>query len=86
VLLGGCPLRQLILAGEGNIDSVMAVIGMLVGAAFTHNFNLASSAKGPTLNGKIAVIIGFVIVFAIAYFNREKVSEVKVKGDVRIEG
>lgn len=86
VLLGGCPLRQLILAGEGNIDSVMAVIGMLVGAAFTHNFNLASSAKGPTPNGKIAVIIGFVIVFAIAYFNREKVSEVKVKGDVRIEG
>lgn len=86
VLLGGCPLRQLILAGEGNIDSVMAVLGMFVGAAFTHNFGLASSAKGPTLNGKVAVLIGFVVVLAIAFFNMEKVTSVKVKGDVKIEG
>lgn len=86
ILLGGCPLRQLILSGEGNIDSVMAVMGMTVGAAFAHNFKLASSAKGPTLNGKIAVIIGFVVVLAIAYFNIEKTRDVKLKGDVKIEG
>lgn len=86
VLLGGCPLRQLILAGEGNIDSVMAVLGMFVGAAFTHNLGLASSAKGPTLNGKVAVLIGFIVVFIIAYFNMEKVTSVKMKGDVKIEG
>ena len=69
VLLGGCPLRQLILAGEGNTDSVMAVIGLMVGAAFCHNFGLASSAEGPTANGKIAVIIGIVVVAAIAVIN-----------------
>lgn len=86
VLLGGCPLRQLILSGEGNIDSVMAVLGMFIGAAFAHNFQLASSAKGPTLNGKIAVVIGFIIVTAIAYFNREKAVDIKVKGDVKLEG
>lgn len=86
VLLGGCPLRQLILSGEGNIDSVMAVLGMFIGAAFAHNFQLASSAKGPTLNGKIAVVIGFIIVTAIAYFNREKTVDIKVKGDVKLEG
>lgn len=40
VLLGGCPLRQLILAGSGNADSAVTVFGMIVGAAFAHNFGL----------------------------------------------
>ena len=66
VLLGGCPLRQTILAGEGNSDSAMSVLGMLVGAAFSHNFGLASSANGPTTNGKVATIFGFVVITAIA--------------------
>lgn len=86
VLLGGCPLRQLILAGEGNIDSVMAVLGMFVGAAFAHNFGLASSANGPTSAGKIAVIIGLIVVAAIGYFNIEKDVKVTVKGDAKLEG
>ncbi|WP_138204346.1 YedE family putative selenium transporter [Haloimpatiens lingqiaonensis] len=84
VLLGGCPLRQLILSAEGNIDSVMAVLGMLVGAAFCHNFSLASSGKGPTLNGKVAVIIGFIVVLAVSYFNMEKSMNFKAKGDVNV--
>lgn len=57
VLLGGCPLRQLILSGEGNVDSSITIIGMVVGAAFCHNFKLASSADGATPNGKIAVFV-----------------------------
>jgi YedE family putative selenium metabolism protein len=69
VLLGGCPLRQLILSGEGNIDSVITVIGMTVGAAFCHNFGLASSGEGSTPNGHIAVIIGLIVVAAIAVIN-----------------
>ena len=73
VLLGGCPLRQLILAGSGNSDSAVAVLGMVVGAAFCHNFGLASSGDGPTLNGKIAVVIGIVAVSVIAAFNTKKV-------------
>ncbi|MBO0545392.1 YedE-related selenium metabolism membrane protein [Clostridium botulinum] len=72
VLLGGCPMRQLILSAEGNIDSVITVLGMLVGAAFCHNFSLAASPKGATANGKIAVIIGFILVCAISYINIEK--------------
>ena len=69
VLLGGCPLRQLVLAGEGNTDSAITVIGMMVGAAFCHNFGLASSANGPTANGKIAVLIGIAVVLVIACVN-----------------
>ena len=69
VMLGGCPLRQLILAGEGNTDSAVTVLGLLIGAAFAHNFGLASSAQGPTDNGKIAVIIGIIAVIVIGECN-----------------
>ncbi len=74
-LLGGCPLRQLILAGEGNTDSAITVVGLMVGAAFCHNFGLASSGAGPTPNGKIAVIIGIVVAAAIAAINTFRKSE-----------
>ena len=73
VLLGGCPLRQVILAGEGNSDAAITVTGFVVGAAICHNFGLAASAKGPTANGMIAVAAGFVILTLIGLFNREKV-------------
>ena len=69
VLLGGCPLRQLVLAGEGNTDSALTVIGLLLGAAFAHNFGLASSAAGPTDNGKIAVIVGIIVTIIIGECN-----------------
>ena len=69
VLLGGCPLRQLVLSGEGNTDSAIAVLGLAIGAAFAHNFGLASSAAGPTTNGKVAVLIGIVVVAVIAVAN-----------------
>ena len=75
ILLGGCPLRQLILAGEGNTDSAVTVLGLMAGAAFAHNFGLASSGEGPTANGKIAVIIGIVIVAVIAAVNSMRKEE-----------
>ncbi len=72
VLLGGCPMRQLILAGEGNTDSSVTILGLIAGAAFAHNFGLASSGAGPTTNGQISVIIGIVVVGIIAYLNTFK--------------
>lgn len=71
VLLGGCPMRQLILSGEGNVDSVITVIGLLVGAAISHNFGLASSPQGPTFNGQIAVIISFAFIIILSLVNSE---------------
>jgi YedE family putative selenium metabolism protein len=62
--LGGCPLRQVVGAGQGNSDAAMTVIGMLLGAAAAHNFALASSAAGPTAGGKSVVAVG--LVFAVA--------------------
>ena len=75
VLLGGCPLRQLILAGQGESDSAITVLGMMCGAAFCHNLKLASSADGPTGNGKIAVIVGFVVVLVVSLLFTKKAEE-----------
>ena len=83
VLLGGCPLRQLILAGEGNGDSAVTVFGMIVGAALAHNFGLAGNpdslneAKelvvgGISTNGKIAVCLGIVVMLAVSLWNMPK--------------
>ncbi|MEL3908868.1 MAG: YedE family putative selenium transporter [Treponemataceae bacterium] len=69
VLLGGCPLRQIILSAEGNSDSTMTVLGLTAGAAFAHNFGLASSPKGPTSAGMIAVVVGLVVAVVIASLN-----------------
>ncbi|MEG1027524.1 MAG: YedE-related selenium metabolism membrane protein, partial [Oscillospiraceae bacterium] len=80
VLLGGCPLRQLILAGSGNSDSAITVLGLLVGGAFCHNFKLASSGEGPTPNGKVAVVIGLIVALVIAVVNIQKNKKSEVKG------
>ena len=78
-LLGGCPLRQLILTGEGNTDSAITVTGLVVGAAFCHNFGLAGGADsvvdgvykvgGPGINGKVMVVVGLVVCTIIACVN-----------------
>jgi YedE family putative selenium metabolism protein len=86
VLLGGCPLRQLILAGSGNADSAVTVFGMIVGAAFAHNFGLAgnaaseSSAGGVSTNGRVAVVLGIVIVLVISIVNSMKKQEAQKNG------
>lgn len=73
VLLGGCPLRQLILAGEGNSDSAVTVFGFIAGTAVSHNFGLASSAKGIGAGPVLWVLIaGFVILAALSVFNTKR--------------
>ena len=74
-LLGGCPVRQTILAGEGDADAAITVLGITIGAAFAHNFGLAGSPKGVGPNGKIAVIIGLVYVLVLATSITKEASE-----------
>lgn len=73
VLLGGCPLRQLVAAAEGNTDCAVTIIGLMAGAAVSHNFGLAASPDGVPLAGQIAVILGLLVVFAIGMVNRPAV-------------
>jgi YedE family putative selenium metabolism protein len=70
-LAGGCPGRQFILSGEGDADAATFALGMIVGAGFAHNFNLASSAAGPSPFGPAAVIVGLVVCIAIGLAFRE---------------
>lgn len=70
----GCPGRQFIQASEGNMDSFIFIIGTLVGAAFSHNFNLASSTNGPTIYGMWAVIIGILFCILVGFTMKESKS------------
>lgn len=82
VLAGGCPLRQLILAGQGSSDSAVTVLGMFAGAAAAHNFGLAASgtaldaetqelvAGTVPMNGKVSVILCIIVCFVIAFMNK----------------
>ena len=84
VLAGGCPLRQLILAGQGSTDSAVTFLGLLVGAAFCHNFGLAGVAAaaatadkaavagGPGVNGQVVLIACIAVLFLIGFGPKSK--------------
>lgn len=71
-LAGGCPGRQLFLAGEGDGDAAVFVLGMIVGAGIAHNFGLASSAEGVGPYGIPAVIIGLLACLFIGFTMRKR--------------
>jgi YedE family putative selenium metabolism protein len=73
-LAGGCPGRQLFLAGEGDGDAAIFVLGMIVGAGFAHNFGLASSPKGVGPHGIAAVIIGLIVCLFIGFTMRKRIA------------
>lgn len=66
-LLGGCPLRTLVLAGEGDTDAGMTVLGLIAGAAIAHNFLLASSPAGVSAWGPLAVIAGLAVCLIVGF-------------------
>jgi uncharacterized protein len=85
VLAGGCPMRQLILTGEGQSDALLTVLGMIAGAAVMHNFGLAGSPAGVSSAGQSIVIMSLVLLFIIGAANimlRSKGKE-QVKSSVK---
>lgn len=64
--------RQLFLGGEGDGDAATFVLGMFAGAAFAHNFGLASSPQGVGPYGPAAVVIGLAFCLCIGWTMREK--------------
>lgn len=71
-LAGGCPGRQLFLAGEGDGDAAVFALGMIVGAAMAHNFGTASSGAGIGPYGIHATVIGFVMCLVIGFMYSRK--------------
>lgn len=92
VLAGGCPLRQLILAGQGSSDSAVTFLGLFTGAAICHNLGLVSQAAapatetsafhpgGPGTAGKIAVVLCIAALFAIGFLPSGKKGAEMEKG------
>ncbi|MEG2668093.1 MAG: YedE family putative selenium transporter [Lachnospiraceae bacterium] len=74
VLAGGCPLRQLVLAGQGSSDAGVTVLGLFAGAAVCHNFGLASSGEGTTPAGRIACILCILVLLVIAFVGNKRKS------------
>jgi hypothetical protein len=73
-LAGGCPGRQLFLAGEGDGDAAVFVMGMIVGAGVSHNFGLASSSVGVGPYGIPAVIVGLVFCLFVGFAMRKRIA------------
>ncbi|MBN1955265.1 MAG: YedE-related selenium metabolism membrane protein, partial [Anaerolineae bacterium] len=81
-LAGGCPGRQLFLAGEGDGDAAVFVLGMITGAGLAHNFALAGSPDtvvegvqkvgGISPFGMAAVVLGLVVCVLIGFTMRQK--------------
>jgi YedE family putative selenium metabolism protein len=81
-LAGGCPGRQLFLAGEGDGDAAVFVLGMITGGGLAHNFQLAAvpdkvvagveTVGGVGPYGMAAVVLGLVVCVAIGLTMRER--------------
>lgn len=71
-LAGGCPGRQLFMAGEGDSDAGLFALGMLVGAALAHNLGTASSGAGIGVYGAQATLIGFAVCLVIGFVHSRK--------------
>lgn len=74
VMLGGCPMRQMIMGSEGDADAAAAVAGMIVGAAFTHWAGYASSAAGLAPNAWLALGVMAAVLAAVAFAKRVRVA------------
>ncbi len=74
VLVGGCPFRQLIKAGEGDTDAGLVVVGMLLGAGLVQSMGIAATAAGVSLAGKVAVLAGLAMARGGSLLFRTRVS------------
>lgn len=69
VLAGGCPLRQLVLSGEGQGDALVTVLGLITGAALLHNFGLTAGPAGVPVAGRWAVMAALAVLVVIGWGN-----------------
>jgi len=72
VLVKGCPLRQLVIAGEGDTDGAVTVFGMLMGAALVQNWSLAGNSSGTPPAAQMATVAGLLVLLVIGLMNRRR--------------
>ena len=64
---GGCPGKHLVHLGEGDNDSAIFVLGMLLGAAAAHRLSLAASGSGIGEFTPYALVLGFIFCAYIGF-------------------
>lgn len=72
ILVRGCPMRQLVAAGQGDADAGATVMGMLVGAALVQNWGLGGDVAGTPPAAQIAVLAGLALLFGVGLLNRRR--------------
>ena len=72
VLAGGCPFRQIIKAGEGDLDAVTVALGMVIGAALVQTWDLGATTAGVPAGGRVAVLLGMAAILALGFPHREE--------------
>jgi hypothetical protein len=71
--MGGCPLRNLAMAGEGDTDAGVSILGYIAGGAIAVNFLVSSSSSaGLGKWAPLAVIAGLVFCLALGFMMREE--------------
>ena len=72
ILIRGCPLRQLVAAGQGDTDAGVTVLGMLAGSALVQNWGLAGDPAGTPVAGQVAVLAGLGLLLGAGLLNRRR--------------
>jgi hypothetical protein len=72
VIVDGCPFRQVVKAGQGDVDAGLTCFGMLTGAAMVITWQLRSTSAGPAFNGKIATLLGLIFCLTVILSYRRK--------------
>ena len=67
-LAGGCPVRQVVMVGEGNGDALCSVVGIAMGGALAHSLGIAASLQGTTELGRVAVAVGIALALAYGFY------------------
>lgn len=66
VISGGCPFRQIVKTGEGDMNAALVCAGMFVGAILVQQWGLAGAPEGVPTQGKAAVLVGFAFLAALS--------------------
>lgn len=76
VIIDGCPFRQVIKSGQGDIDAGITTMGMLAGAALVISWSMRSTSAGPEFAGKVAVMSGLIFCLFVVISYRKNVKKV----------
>ncbi|MHC4664055.1 MAG: YedE family putative selenium transporter [Planctomycetota bacterium] len=71
VFLGGCPIRQIIKAGSGDMDAGVTVMGIIAAVALADNFGISCSPKAQPFAAGVAIDFAIGAMLVIAFFSSD---------------